>query len=78
MQKNKNAENCQRVPLPDAAKELGISADYLRFLMRAKKVDLGMVLPPKSKNGRCEYLVFRAKLDRFMGLDIEDSKRIIS
>lgn len=59
---------CQRVTLPNAAKEIGIEPDRLRYLMREKKVDLGKVLPPKSAGGRYEYLIFRPKLDKFLGL----------
>lgn len=59
---------CQRVSLPDAAREIGVTADYLRFLMREKKVDLGQVIRPKEKKGRYQYIVFRSKLDRFLDL----------
>lgn len=62
-------ENCQRVSVPDAAKEIGCDADKLRFLMRTKKIDIGMVISPKEKKGRYQYLIFRAKLDKFLGID---------
>ena len=67
----KGTSECQRVPVQDAAKEIGIEPDRLRFLMRTKKIDIGLVIPPKDRAGRYQYLIFRAKLDKFLGLDNE-------
>lgn len=59
---------CQRVTVANASKELGIDQDTLRFMMQKKVIDIGQVIPPKTKGGRYEYLIFRAKLDKFLGL----------
>lgn len=75
--KKEKMNKCQRVSVPDAAKEIGCEPDFLRFLMRTKKIDIGVVIPPKEKRGRYQYLIFRAKLDRFLGIEnggISDAK----
>lgn len=59
---------CQRVPLPDAARELGMDADSLRQAMIRKEVDLGFILPPRTKGGRKQFIVLRPKLDKLLGL----------
>ena len=63
------AENCQRVSVAEAAAEIGCHQQYLRNQMRAKKWDLGRVVLPEKKGGQCMYLIFRPKLDRFLGLE---------
>lgn len=62
---------CQRVSVPDAAAEIGCDPHYLRIMMRNKKWDLGAVVPPKKVGGKYQYLIFRKKLDRFLGLEEE-------
>lgn len=66
---NTKSEKCQRVPVEDAAAEIGCYPQYLRQQMRAKKWDLGQVIYPKGPRGQCTYLVFRAKLDKFLGIE---------
>jgi hypothetical protein len=61
------SENCQRVDVADAAEEIGCHPEYLRRRMAAKDWDLGRVVPPKKVGGKREYLIFRPKLDRFLG-----------
>lgn len=63
------AENCQRVGTEEAAAEIGCHIHYLRQMMRTKKWDLGIVVPPKEKGGQHEYFVFRSKLNKFLGLE---------
>lgn len=68
------SEDCQRVSVSDAAKEIGCDPQYLRLKMKKKKWDLGKVEPP-TNGGRCEYFIFRRKLDAFLGLDMDPSER---
>lgn len=55
-----------RVPLPEAAKELGMSQQALREHMKRKVIDIGYVLP-SVKGNRKNYLIYRDKLDRYLG-----------
>lgn len=65
--KEKDA-SCQRISVADAAKEIGCDADYLRQMMKKKRWDLGVVVAPATPRGNYQYWIFRAKLDRFLGL----------
>lgn len=55
-----------RVPLPEAAKELGMSQQALREHMKRKVIDIGYVVPGIEGN-RKSYLIYRDKLDRYLG-----------
>ena len=55
----------ERVPLLQAAKELGIAPQGLREYMKRGLIDLGMVMPGSGK--RKNYLIYRDKLDRVLG-----------
>lgn len=59
----------QRVKVADAAREIGCHPEYLRRQMQAGKWDLGKVVRPARGSGKYEYFIFRAKLDRFLGLE---------
>lgn len=63
------ADTCQRVSVPDAAKEIGCDPDYLRQKMKRKEWDLGVVVPPQRGKKLYAYFVFRSKLDRFLGIE---------
>lgn len=54
-----------RVPLLQAAKELGIAPQGLREYMKRGLIDLGVVMPGSGK--RKNYLIYRDKLDRVLG-----------
>lgn len=57
----------RRVPLPQAAAELGMSPQGLREYMKRGIIDIGEVLPA-ANGGTCKrYHIFRDKLDRYMG-----------
>ena len=65
---------CERVSLPQAAKEIGVAPQLIRERMQLDKSDprywdLGEVIPSKTgkPNARNTYLIFRAKLDKFLG-----------
>ena len=64
---------CQRVTVADAAKEIGCEPDYLRQKMKKKIWDLGKVVEPPTKGGRYEYFIFRAKLDKFLGIESKEA-----
>ena len=55
-----------RVPLPGGAKELGMSQQAVREHMKRKVIDIGYVLPG-VEGERKSYLIYRDKLDRFLG-----------
>lgn len=55
----------ERVPLLQAAKELGIAPQGLREYMKRGLIDLGAVMPGSGK--RKNYLIYRDKLDRVLG-----------
>lgn len=67
MPAKKEDVTCATISVPKAAEILGFSADYLRWLMREKKLDVGIVIPPKKKGGIYRYKVSVAKLDRLIG-----------
>lgn len=60
-------DDCQRVTVEQAAKEIGCFPQYLRNKMKAKEWDLGRVVNSKKPNGQSTYFIFREKLDRFLG-----------
>ena len=63
------AGTCQRVSVLNAAKEIGCDPDYLRQKMKRKEWDLGVVvLPPRGKK-LYMYFIFRAKRDKFLGIE---------
>ena len=56
----------ERVPLIQAAKELGIAPQGLREYMKRGLIDLGLVMP--SLDGkRYSYLIYRDKLNQVLG-----------
>lgn len=56
----------ERVPLLQAAKELGIAPQGLREYMKRGLIDLGLVMP--SLDGkRHSYLIYRDKLNQVLG-----------
>lgn len=69
----KKNTTCQRISVSDAAKEIGCDADFVRQQMKKGKWDLGVVIPPQKKGGNYRYMIFRPKLDKFMGIEQEVS-----
>jgi hypothetical protein len=56
----------ERVPLVQAARELGIAPQGLREYMKRGLIDLGLVMP--SLDGkRYSYLIYRDKLNLVLG-----------
>lgn len=56
----------ERVPLVQAARELGIAPQGLREYMKRGLIDLGLVMP--SLDGkRYSYLIYRDKLNQVLG-----------
>lgn len=62
-------EECQRVSIEDAAREIGCHPQYLRVMMMKKKWNLGQVVSPQKKGGKHMYFIFRKKLDEFLGIE---------
>lgn len=57
----------RRVPTKQAAAELGMSVQGMREYMKRGLIDIGAVLPA-ANGGECKrYLVYRDKLDRYLG-----------
>lgn len=64
-------ESCMKVTVADAAKMIGCDKDYLRQRMKRKEWDLGEVVPPKRAGGIYRYIIFKPKLERFLGIGKE-------
>lgn len=62
-------DNPNRIKPEAAAKEIGCHPQYLREQMKKKKWDLGQVVPPAKNGVKHEYWIFRAKLDKFLGIE---------
>lgn len=56
----------ERVPLVQAAGELGIAPQGLREYMKRGLIDLGLVMP-SLEGKRYNYLIYRDKLDQVLG-----------
>lgn len=63
----------QRVSVFEAAAEIGCHPQYLRQQMRTGKWDLGIVVKPPCNCSRFQYFIFRAKLDKFLGKEQEET-----
>ena len=63
----KRQTGTERVPLLQAAKELGLSPQGLREYMKRGLIDIGMVLPSTASGKTDRYLIFRDKLDKVLG-----------
>lgn len=62
----------ERVRTEEAAKEIGVGVQSLREYMKRGIWDLGEVIPPqKGGSSHHEYLIFREKLDRFLGKEVK-------
>ena len=55
----------ERVTVKEASEILGMTQDYLRFLMRKGQIPIGTAV--KGKGNMYRYLIFRNKLDEFIG-----------
>ena len=64
-----------RVPLLQAAKELGLAPQGLREYMKRGLIDIGAVVPAAGGEKRLRYLIYRDKLDRYLGKAGEDQNR---
>lgn len=56
----------ERVTLIQAAKELGMCPQGVREYMKRGLIDIGSVLPSLTGKGY-RYLIYRDKLDRYLG-----------
>ncbi len=69
--------NGSRVPLQQAAEELGISAQGVREYMKRGIIDIGAVLPNRTgKTVRYTYLIFRDKLNRYIGKTLPSEEEL--
>ena len=59
----------QRLSVKQAAAEIGCDPEYLRRQMRSGKWDLGSVIRPGKGVSIYQYFIFRAKLDKFLGIE---------
>lgn len=67
MTKVKDNDVSERVPLEQAAAELGMNPQSLREYMKRGLMDVGVVMPSINGSGRRQYFVFRSKLDKYLG-----------
>ena len=59
----------QRLTVKEAAAEIGCNVEYLRRQMKGGRSVLGSVLKQTSKVKNYPYFIFRAKLDKFLGIE---------
>lgn len=59
----------QRLTVKQAAAEIGCDPEYLRRQMRSGKWDLGSVIRPSKGGSIYQYFIFRAKLDKLLGIE---------
>lgn len=64
---------CERVPLPEAARILGCPPQSVREHMKRGLWDLGTVT--KMSPGRYQYHIYRAKLNRLIGIIDEEAAK---
>lgn len=64
-------ESCMKVTVAEAAKMIGVDPDYLRQRMKRGEWDLGVVVPPPKGGQIYKYIIFRPKLERFLGIGQE-------
>lgn len=57
----------ERVSLVQAAKELGLAPQGLREYMKRGLIDVGTVVPDATRGKTLRYLIYREKLDRYLG-----------
>lgn len=57
----------ERVPINQAAKEIGCDPNVIRAMMYNGKWDLGEVRRLKNSCQKARYYIFRGKLDKFLG-----------
>lgn len=60
-------EETKRVSLKQAAKELGLAPQGVREYMKRGLIDIGSVLPSTMSGQTNRYLIYRDKLDRYLG-----------
>ena len=58
-------DSSERITVKEAAKVLGMTEDYVRYQMRKGTLPIGTAVKGKGKGYR--YLIFRRKLDDFIG-----------
>lgn len=55
----------ERITVREASEILGMTPDYLRYLLRKGQIPIGTAV--KGKGNMYRYLIFRNKLDEFVG-----------
>ena len=58
-------DSSERITVKEAAKVLGMTEDYVRYQMRKGTLPIGTAIKGKGKAYR--YLIFKRKLDEFIG-----------
>lgn len=56
-----------RVPVTQAAKEMGMAPQGVRECMKRGLIDIGVVLPARNGSATLTYHIYRDKLDRHLG-----------
>lgn len=65
-------QSTQRVSVEAAATEIGCTTEYLRRMMKTGRWKIGEVIKPRQTGGNHEYFIFRAKLDKLLGIEDRD------
>ncbi len=63
----------ERVTVEQAAHEMGLAPQGVREYMKRGLIDIGVVLPA-VQGGTKRYVIFRSKLDKFLGKDKENAE----
>ena len=61
----------EKVPIKQAAEEIGCAPEYLRRQMKAGRWPIGEVVRPPRGGTNYRYFIFRARLDKFLGKEVE-------
>lgn len=62
----------ERITPKQAARIIGVSVPFLNYQMDMNIWDLGMV--GKSKSGRRTHVIFKSKLEKYLGREITDTE----
>lgn len=52
----------------EAARDLGVAPELIRFVMQKNIVKSGAVVPPRGKGGQRKYIIFTRKLCEELGI----------
>jgi len=60
---------CMRVTVAEAAEIIGCRKEIIHSKMKRGEWDLGQAIKPKRAGGNYHYIIFRPKLEKFLGIE---------